>query len=467
MMLRLMRKKTISALLLAILLLCTACQSTPSSSEPVPSTAKKGVLLGISLENYPTINGSTANHPLIARLYAELCSISVEEGETLVNLDLGSTGSIWENFLRGYGPDLLIAYEPPEDVKAEFSSELEQMEIEPLGRDGLVFLANIHNPVESLTVKQLQQIYTGQLTDWSEVGGDPGPIQPFQRNADSGSQTLFLKLLMAGLTPMDPPTELVQMTMGGLIDGVAAFDGSGSSLGFSVYYYANLMYTNPNLKLLSVNGVAPSAESIQNGEYPLTNDFYVAIRADEPADSPARLVRDWLLTDAGRQLLEEENYVWARDGMPQQASGAGNYFFVGSRPMQSASASIEALSGLDADEIVSIELTGLENDSVLITDASRVRQTCSILQSELLTNLENREPTITDGFMNFDTPAGLYSIEIILRSGDSLFLHGYGDYGTITPGGSALWIYDSAKNQTFCYFLIEGAAGSLRSSLNG
>jgi len=313
-----------------------ASSQSASSSEPVspvssePETAEPAaapLIEGIGLDNYPSINGSTANHPLIARLYAELCDIPLEEAETLVELDIGSTGSIWQRFLNGYGPDLLIAYEPPEEVKAQFSEKLEQFEIDPLGRDGLVFLANANNPVESLTVEQLQQIYTAKLTDWSQVGGESGPIQPFQRNADSGSQTLFLKLLMTdGLTPMDPPTELVQETMGGLIDGVAAFDGEGSSLGYSVYYYANLMYANPDLKLLAVDGVEPTNESIQSGEYPLTNDFYIAIRSDEPQDSPARKVRDWLLSGEGRALMEEENYVWAREGLPPESRGAGNIF---------------------------------------------------------------------------------------------------------------------------------------------
>ena len=323
------RISCLAALLLALLLIPGGCQSAGSSRQDSQSGSGAGQILpleGIDAENYPTVNGSTANHPLICRIYEEICGVSEEKAETMVNLDLGSTGSIWVNMLNGYGPDLLIVYEPPEEVKAEYASKLEQFEIDPLGRDGLVFLANAKNPVESLTVEQLQGTYTGQITDWSEVGGEAGPISPFQRNADSGSQTLFLKLLMAGLTPMDPPTELVQAAMGALIDGVASFDGSGGALGYSVYYYASLMYANPDLKLLAVNGVEPSNESIGSGSYPLTNDFYVVIRADEPEDSPARRLRDWLLSDEGKRILTEENYVWARDGLPQESAGAGNPF---------------------------------------------------------------------------------------------------------------------------------------------
>ena len=325
------------AALLALLLMLAGCQtgeapasgssqSQEESSQSASSEAPAELPIpGIDAENYPSINGSTANHPLICRIYSEICGVSMEDAETMVNLDMGSTGSIWEGMLNGYGPDLLIVYEPPEEIKEQYPDALAQLEIDPLGRDGLVFLVNAQNPVDSLTVAELQGIYTGQITDWSEVGGEAGPIQPFQRNADSGSQTLFLKLLMDGLTPMDPPTELVQVTMGGLIDGVASFDGSGGALGYSVYYYASLMYANPDLKILSVDGVAPSAESIGDGSYPLTNDFYVAIRADLPEDSPVRALRDWLLTDEGKRLLTEENYVWARDGLPQEASGVNPF----------------------------------------------------------------------------------------------------------------------------------------------
>ncbi len=278
---------------------------------------------GIDAENYPYIDGSTANHPLLARIYQEICHVDRETAESFVDFDLGSTGSIWENILEpekhgyesGKRPDLLIVYEAPEDVKEMYADVMDHFEIEPLGRDGLVFLANAANPVESLTTEQLYGIYTDKIHNWSEVGGNDEAIVPFQRNEDSGSQTLFMKLLMKGEKPMDPPKELQVGTMGGLIDSVAAFDGSGSALGYSVYYYANLMYGNPNLKLLSVDGVAPSNKSIETGEYPLTNDFYVVIRADEPEDSPVRALRDWLLTDEGRALLEAENYVWARGNM--------------------------------------------------------------------------------------------------------------------------------------------------------
>ena len=285
-------------------------QARPEGSLPIP---------GIDAEHYPWIDGSTANHPLLARIYREICGVDQETSETMVNFDLGSTGSIWSKMLSDKTgtntPDLWIVYEAPEDVKEMQKKDFADFEIEPLGRDALVFMVNVQNPVENLSVQQLFDIYTGKLTNWQEVGGKDEPIIAFQRNADSGSQTLFMKLLMQGKDPMEPPTNQLIGTMGMLIDQVAAYDGSGSSIGFSVYYYATLMHANPSLKLLSVDGVAPGKESIQAAQYPLVNDFYVVIRKSEPQDSPVRALRDWLLSEEGRRILEEEQYIWARDGL--------------------------------------------------------------------------------------------------------------------------------------------------------
>ena len=279
-------------------------QSAEDSTEDYPVTI---TIPGIDADNFPRIDGSTAVMPLLAGLYSRALGISTEESEAMVNVS-GGTGAVWRNMIWE-GADLLIVYEAPENIKEELESEGIELEIEPIGRDGLVFLVNKNNIVEDLSVSQLRDIYTDQIKDWKDVGGDPGPISAFQRNAESGSQTLFLKLLMDGIEPADPPVELVMSSMAGLIEEVAAFDGSGGAIGYSVFYYADLMFANPDLKLLSVDGIQPSNDSIQSGDYPLVNDFYIVIRADEPEDSPARLLRDWFLSDEGTALLVEENYV--------------------------------------------------------------------------------------------------------------------------------------------------------------
>ena len=291
----------------------------PASSEPQEETGNdthtSGLLSDISdigVDNYPSIYGSTANLPLMVKLYSEICGVPEEDAaEAMAGAAVGTSDAWWSMFLRrepGEPGGLLIVYEAPENIKNQIEDEGIRLEIEPVGRDGLVFLVNRENKVNDLSTKQLQDIYTGKVTDWKDIGGEAGPIVAYQRNENSGSHTLFLKLLMKGLEPMEAPGELVS-GMEGLVTAVAEFDGAGDAIGYSVFYYADMMYANPDVKLLSVDGVMPSNETIASGAYPFVNDFYVVIHADEPEGSPARILRDWLLTDKGAELMRSANYV--------------------------------------------------------------------------------------------------------------------------------------------------------------
>ena len=282
---------------------------------------------GYDKDTYPRLDGSLANEPLLLRMMEDLTDADSDTAEVYLadSFESGGTSTSWGKLLNNE-MDLIISYEPPQEIKEQYTTEFDQLEIDPLGRDGLVFIVNINNPIESLTVDQIRDIYTGKITDWSEVGGEPGEIRAFQRNSTSGSQTLLNKLVMNGETPMEPEKDMLVGTMGTLIESVASFDGTGSAIGFSVYYYADKMKADPNLKMIKVNDVAPSNASIEDGTYPLVNDFYMAIRASETQDSPVRKLRDWMLSDNGKELLEEEGYVWARNGMAAESNGAGNIF---------------------------------------------------------------------------------------------------------------------------------------------
>ena len=79
---------------------------------------------------------------------------------------------------------------------------------------------------------------------------------------------MFEKLVMDGLTPMDPPEAWVSDSMLGLLEGVRSYDNSPAAIGYTVYYYANDMEMAQGLKVLKVDGVAPSAQSIRTGTTP-------------------------------------------------------------------------------------------------------------------------------------------------------------------------------------------------------
>lgn len=294
-----------------------ACGSQPASSGGAAdgsSSSSAGERFLLAPEEYPRVDGSTACIPLIAAAQHALTGEDLTDIQTAI--EVSTTAYAWQKLAVYYDesaaenyPEVLVVYEAPESVRQEIADAGTRLEITPIGRDALVFMVNEQNPVQSLTRQQLVDIYTGKITNWKEVGGEDLPIVPFQRRADSGSQTLFQKLVMGDTQPMEAPTELAPGAMAGLVDALAGYNNEGSALGFSVYYYIDQMYQKPGLRLLAVEGVLPSNDTIADESYPFCNEFFAVIRADEEPVSPARLVYDWLCGPEGAQCVQDNGYV--------------------------------------------------------------------------------------------------------------------------------------------------------------
>lgn len=256
-------------------------------------------------EEFPVLDGSTANIPLGEEIYTYLTGATIDEARK--DLKFYKTSESYYRLQSGEA-DILIVYEPSQGVLDNIADGKDFL-FKPLGRDALVFIANEANPVNSLTQQQIIDIYSGKTTNWSEVGGNDSEILAFQRPEASGSQSLMEKLAVHSDVIMNGPMVVRPAEMGDLIDTLATYTNDSNALGYSVYYYANFMYTKPGLKLLSVDGIEPNNKTIQKQEYPYVNDFYVVIRRDEPEDSKARLLYDWLTTSEGQEHVVSSGYV--------------------------------------------------------------------------------------------------------------------------------------------------------------
>lgn len=312
--------KALPALLLALCLpLLSACgilnfnkdpetrpaetSSSPASTERQASSTEPQATEAIfTLDELPRIDGSTANIPLGELLVRRVTGCGEVQAERKINFS--KTTQAYQNLVYG-SADFLLVYEG-----APFeNSENVELEKHVIGSDALVFLTGRQNPVESLTGQQIIDIYQGKALNWSQIGGQDAEIVAYQRNEGSGSQNLMEKLVMRDLPMMEAPQELYVAEMGGLISAVAEYQPGKASLGYSVYYYAQNMYQDPDVKLLSVDGVAPGNATIADGSYPYTNAFYAVIRADEPEGSPARRLLEWVLSEEGARCVTEAGYV--------------------------------------------------------------------------------------------------------------------------------------------------------------
>ncbi len=255
-------------------------------------------------ENYPKVDASLATQPLTDAFMANFTATPVEEIVT----DYTNTHPAYLRLISGE-VDLIVVTQPSAEELALAKENGVELEVIPVVNEAFVFLANVQNKVDNLTIEQIQNIYSGQITNWNEVGGEDAKIIPYQRPTNSGSQTGMLALVMNGIKMIEPVTETFEETMAGLITAIADYDNSKDALGYSYYYYANTMYSKANVKLLSVNGVKPNFDTIQKGEYPIGTYYNIVINANEPEGSPTRQLVEAMLSPRGQAVAKEAGYV--------------------------------------------------------------------------------------------------------------------------------------------------------------
>ena len=219
---------------------------------------------------------------------------------------------------------IFVTVPAPEDFAIAQKAGVE-LEVIPVVREGLVFLNNTANPVDNLTAEELRKIYGGAITNWKEVGGPDERITAYQRDVRSGSQTVFLQTLMGDAPLTQPEKAIVIGTMGELVDQVAGYDNARNALGYTMYYYITHMYNAATIRVLRVDGVAPSAETIANGEYPLCTTYCAVLRKDTPADHPARRLVAWLLSPEGQRVAVKAGYAPLEPSAMSEAGGQLSY----------------------------------------------------------------------------------------------------------------------------------------------
>lgn len=355
-----MRKNTLTALILAAALLLTACgneskpaEATTLSAVATTVTEKSATANTTAVEitttaantttaeiatttttapypdkiidfELPIMDGSTSAAPLEAGIKAWLLGINYYRAQQLV-----THTTTHESFDRLISGEVDVIFTVP--ISAEQQAKADAMGVTltavPIAREGFVFIVSADNPVDALTSEQLRGIYSGEITNWSEVGGNDAPITAYQRNKDSGSQNYMTEFM--GDTPLAAPkSELVQGSMGAIVSAVAINDNGVNSIGYSVYSYAALMDANAGkIKLIAVDGTAPSKATMADGSYPLLSCTY-AMYTDKSPQSAQELC-SLITSEEGQLCVLGNGYIPAADieipakYMPYTAVGTG------------------------------------------------------------------------------------------------------------------------------------------------
>ena len=263
----------------------------------------------------PVIDGSTSTYPYTTTLFNTMF-INCDCHPNFPQSHSKSYYS-YDRLISGEADLLIISTKPTEDTLAKAKEAGVELELTPIAYDAMVFFTNSENPVDGLTMDQIRTIYVeNPYTNWTELGGPDAAFIPYCRNMDSGSQAQMEEFFLKGdeIHP-DIRRETTSVSMASVLTDVAGAyqeDPLTYALGYSIYYYyqsaSQILLGENELKLLEINGVYPTDETIADGSYPLSGYNYAVVRADEPKDSPARRMVDFLLSEGGQICVQNAGF---------------------------------------------------------------------------------------------------------------------------------------------------------------
>ena len=163
-----------------------------------------------------------------------------------------------------------------------------------LARDGIAIAAHPSQAVGNLTKDQVMQIFSGEITNWSEVGGGDAAINVVAREEGSGTRAAFEEMVMGDALITE--TAILQPSNGAIRTTVS---GDPDAIGF-----LSFGYLDSSVKSLSVDGVAGTVENARNGTYPIVRPLLFLTR-DEPEGIIKEFI-DYCLSDEGQEIVAED-----------------------------------------------------------------------------------------------------------------------------------------------------------------
>ena len=303
---------------------------------------------GLTLDNFPFVDCSTSTSPLRDMVMYSLLGIPYEWG---LNVVTGSQYAVWfqlpegmvqgsdehkafaeklsmellrssgshgayVNLIDGSSGVIIDSRDISRNEKTYAGEKGVTVETKPLAWDALVFIVHPGNKVKSLTQDQLRKIYTGEITNWKQVGGADHEIHAYTRDPDSGSQEKMETLVMKGQKMLDLP-EMMGATM---LSPYISIETDEWGIAYTPYYFCERMVGDlRNVKVLAIDGASPTPRTIMNAvngrnkdAYPFFSHIYAAIRSDAPQDSFQRQIYRWLSTPAAKDIIDASGYISLR-----------------------------------------------------------------------------------------------------------------------------------------------------------
>lgn len=213
----------------------------------------------------------------------------------------------YESLMNGT-VDVVLALKPTEEMNEYSKTTLNEVEMIPIAKDALIVMNNRYNPVKNIFSEQFRKIFSGEITNWSQVNGENREIIPYL-NTSSYDSYFALRDILIEKSLLTPKFTLKLPNLANIMKAIGEYeDTSDSAIGYALFYQSETVLENKNIDILSIDGISPSIQSIETGEYPFTVDIYAIIRKDSAENSRARRLVNFILSEEGQNIIDKNGY---------------------------------------------------------------------------------------------------------------------------------------------------------------
>lgn len=237
-----------------------------------------------------SISGSTSVGPLMEKIAEKY-----ESDNSNVSIEINQVGSSAgiKDAINGVSEIGMSSRELKSEEEKEVKSTV-------IAYDGIAIITNKNNPIKNITLDQIKGIFTGEITNWSEIeGGKDAPIVVASREEGSGTRDAFQEIVGYKSEELRADA-MISNGNGGLKETVV---GNENAIGF-----VSFEYLDDKVNIVNVENVEPKADLVKSGEYKISRPFLLATKEGSLSENGQKLI-DFILSDEGQAIVKENKLI--------------------------------------------------------------------------------------------------------------------------------------------------------------
>lgn len=236
-----------------------------------------------------SISGSTSVGPLMEKIQEKY---EEENNNVTLEIQQNGSGAGIKDVISGISEIGMSSRELKDEEKGSVQGTT-------VAYDGIALLVNPENPVKNISLEDVKKIYTGEITNWKEIGGDDAPIVVVSREEGSGTRDAFQEIV--GYESEELLKDATISDGSGAVKTTVA--GNKNAIGF-----ASFEYIDNTVSALNINDVEPTADNVKSGDYKLSRPFILVTKEDSLTENGQKLI-DFVLSAEGQQIVEENKLI--------------------------------------------------------------------------------------------------------------------------------------------------------------